>query len=652
MARKRKKKKGTMYIVNAIPITRGIGKEELSYFSSKKYTAGSVVNVPLRKKNIAALVTSIEDVKRNKSALRTADFSLKKIRPQNESRIFLPSFLETVKESSDYFASTTGSLLDTLVPKAVLKRHEEMSLEMRGKTKKTLGDEVMIMQASLQERHLQFKSIVREEFARDKSVFFLVPTIQDAERIEETIKKGIGEYIYILHSSLTPKRTRELWMEATHNPHPVAIIATGLFLSLPREDYGTYIVEKERSTQYKARSLPYTDMRSIAETLALKNGARCIYADTLLRTETIWRYKEGGFMDYYPPKFRYAHSIESHVIDMSEARLTQSNSIDGVPVISEYLDALLTHTRDKGKRAFLYCARKGLYTRTVCGDCGDPLLCEHCGYPLVLYPKDRKGEENTNNKKTRFVCHICRNERNSNTLCKNCGSWKLETLGIGIELVEDRLKSAYPNLNIFTLDGHRVKTKSDAEEIVANYYQTPGSVLLGTHMGLSYLNENVDFSAVVTLDSLLAVPDIGMSEHIFGLITEIVHKTKNIFLLQTRRADDDVLHWAIMGNITALYRREIQERERFHYPPFSILIKISVSAPKERMPKSIAHIKEMFSDYNLEIYPSFVPSPRGTPRVHALLKVPREEWPNEKIVSLLQKLPQSYSVIVEPDSLL
>ena len=45
-----------MYILDVIPIAKGILREKLTYFSAKDIPLGSLVEIPVRKKLIKALV--------------------------------------------------------------------------------------------------------------------------------------------------------------------------------------------------------------------------------------------------------------------------------------------------------------------------------------------------------------------------------------------------------------------------------------------------------------------------------------------------------------------------------------------------------------------------------------------------------------------
>ena len=68
-----------MRILTVTPITQGIGKEALSYYSLKDVAVGSIVRVPLRKRMVSALVVGSKNAGALKTKIRKAGFQMRKI---------------------------------------------------------------------------------------------------------------------------------------------------------------------------------------------------------------------------------------------------------------------------------------------------------------------------------------------------------------------------------------------------------------------------------------------------------------------------------------------------------------------------------------------------------------------------------------------
>jgi primosomal protein N' len=109
-----------MELVTVAPISKGVLKENLSYFSKDKLSCGSVVEVLIRKRRVLALVVSSEPIADVKSAVKKAGFLLKRITGNSRKFFFRPDFIEAAREIADYFFSSQGAVIKEMVPQAVL----------------------------------------------------------------------------------------------------------------------------------------------------------------------------------------------------------------------------------------------------------------------------------------------------------------------------------------------------------------------------------------------------------------------------------------------------------------------------------------------------------------------------------------------------
>ena len=82
-----------MKIIDIIPIAKGIPQEKLSYFTSKDVSVGALVSVPIRKKEIPAMVSAVSDAKESKTSLKNSDFSIKPIKSVISAIFITPEFL-------------------------------------------------------------------------------------------------------------------------------------------------------------------------------------------------------------------------------------------------------------------------------------------------------------------------------------------------------------------------------------------------------------------------------------------------------------------------------------------------------------------------------------------------------------------------------
>ena len=636
-----------MKLLSVIPISRGINKENLSYFTGSDVTVGSVVRIPVRKKIMSAIVVSAMEVVDVKAEIKNASFQTRKIEKIKSSSLLSAEFMTAVAESATYFSSTSGSVLYSLIPKAIIEDVEKIKVSIKG-LKNNRVHEKLVIQTGDEERYATYKSLIREEFAKGYSVFFCLPTIQDIKKAHEKLSKGIEQYTFVLHGLLNKKNQIEMWNKAANEEHPALIISTGSFLGIPRNDIGTIIIDKENTRSYKNQSRPFIDIRTFAEILAEKIKAKIVFGDLLLRTETIWRRDEAEIFEVSPLKFRSLTTSGQKLINMKEVLPEKISDGKGgqepkFKLFSPELLELIQNNHLNDENLFIFVARRGLFPSTVCGDCGNLVKCNTCGAPTVLH---KAANENF------FLCHRCGEHRSALEKCSNCQSWRLSAYGIGIEAVEEEIKLKFPNTKIFKIDSDSTSTHKKATDIMNKFYASPGSILLGTEMALLYLKDTVANTAVVSIDSFFSIPDFRINEKVMNILLKIRAVTSRNFLIQTRDIDQKILKYAIGGNLAEFYRDEIKERETLAYPPFSILIKITLQGDKKSVLAGMEQLQKDMAPYEVDIFPAFIPINKGKFSMHGLIKVKRGDWIDLTLLNKLGTLPPQYTINVDPESLL
>lgn len=644
-----------MYIISVIPITKGFLKDELSYFSAKKITPGSIVNIPIRNKTVKALVTQTAPASEMKSEIKSSDFKVKKISEVVATGLFTEDFLTTAKKTADYHAASPGSVIKSLTPKAILDHLEEMppikDLSVPPSPINHIHHTHFALQEPDAERMAFYKSLVRETFAKHSSVFFCVPSANDMTATLPILAKGIAEYTFVLHPGLTAKTIREIWQKILDTDHPVLIVATPVFLSIPRVDLKTIIVDKENTSFYKTISRPRIDVRIFAEAFAQKIGAKFITGDIALRAETIYRIEKKELVPASPIKYRSFTQAKQKLISNSR----QDNPDLIWQTLHPEVETLIKKAVERNDRTVIFTGRRGIAPITICKDCGVTVVCDQCSSPLIVHSKKNKSGQ-AGRTPTMFMCHKCQKVEDTDTVCKHCDSWRLETFGAGIEKVREAVEEICPNAKVFILDSDSATTNKQAKEIVSNFLVAPGGILIGTEMILHHLHQSVEQIIALSLDGLFMLPDFRIREKIFvNLVRLREHASKN-FAIQTKNPDEIIFDKVTKGNLLDFYREELAEREQFNYPPFCRLIKISHEGTKTDVLSDMEELEKTLAEYNPIIFPAFIPTVKGKYRLHALLRLKLEDWKIERVkpelLNILKSLPPSYEVGVDPEDIL
>src|SRR3989344_3502097 len=634
-------------IISVVPIARGVGKETLTYFTARDAREGMLISVPLRSRKIPALILASKEAALGKADIKAADFALKRA-GESRGHVLSPAFVRAAARTARFFAAHTGAVVEALTPAAIL---EGAPTAPKTAPPATGGQaEKLLFQADEAERDAFYKSFIREEFAKKHSLFLAVPTVRDAERLHALLCRGIEEHVFLFHSEFGKKEIIARWKKAVRHPHPALVIGTAPFLSLPRSDMETVIVEKEHSPAYKMQRRPFVDLRTFAEFYAEERGGKLILADLKLRTETLYKRDERSFAELVPLKFRSLSEARGIFVDMKEDNKNPVSGKTAFTPIGKDLRALLHRATESGERVFLFVSRRGLHPVTICNDCGSVVLCERCKAPLVLHRVD--SSRSTAEVKNIFMCHSCRRETASRDRCEGCGSWRLAPLGAGAGVTEETVRAEFPSLRVLRLDKETGASRAKAEALADEFVKTPGCVLVGTEFAISLL-PRVPHIAVVSCDAVFVIPAFRINERGFAMLLALRAKAEKTFLLQTRMPHLPVFKESMRGDIANFYREELRVRKEFGYPPFRTLVKLSVSGTEEKARAEAARIAELLVAWHPVVFPSrdSMAQKGGGTTLRILVKV-TNRWPNEELLKILMALPPSVDVRVDPEDTL
>lgn len=650
-----------MQILTVIPLQKNSFTEELTYFSSKEVPLGSIVSITIRNKKMLGLVIFCMDANKMKSEIKGMDFNIKKVVEAKDFSIFRDEFIDSALLTSKYFSNNKSSTISYLIPE-IIKINYDLITQTYTKDKKEINStnqniqtEKLLFQAPYEDRLSYYKTLIRASFANKKSIYIVMPTMHDIKELESNLQKGIESFIFSLYSGISPKKLLKKIDDVLNTEHPILIIGTAQYLSLPRHDIGTVIIEKESSNAYKTVSKPFFDLRVYAEIFSSKIKAKTIFADTFLRFETSSRRELENMNELEPLSFRINFTGEINIIERKKDTAQKEVSSKKWRILSEESIQEIRNTLTQNKNVFVFSLRKGLATYTVCRNCQTEVVCDECSAPLVLYTSNKTD-------KRIFSCNKCKIEKDPLMTCSHCGSWDLTPLGIGTDTVVEELKSIFPENKILKLDKENAKTNAGAEKIVKEFENTEGMILVGTEMALFYLTKKVDLSLIASFDGLWTIPHFKISEKILQIILGVINKTENKFIIETKNVKDSLLTSVKNMNLLSFVREELTDRKNLEYPPYKRFIKISYIGDKEETTKLKAFLAEYLKEYNPVIFGGFVAQSKNKYITNTLIKLDKKDWSlpslllggnlDERLSTKLSELPETFNIQIDPEDLL
>lgn len=177
-------------------------------------------------------------------------------------------------------------------------------------------------------------------------------------------------------------------------------------------------------------------------------------------------------------------------------------------------------------------------------------------------------------------CHYCGLSTKVPSTCAQCGSSRVLMHGLGTEKVEEELSIIYPDSNIKRMDLDTTRSKHGHQKIISAFERREIDVLAGTQMvtkGLDF--DHVSIVGILNADNMINFPDFRSHERSFQMMAQVAGRSgrknkQGKVIIQTFKPDHEVIKDVVNNDYLSLYKRQMAERNRFHYPPYYRLIQV------------------------------------------------------------------------------
>jgi len=628
-----------MFIIEVIPLSRAGTIESLSYYSAAEYPAGSLIEVPVRKRTIRAVVISSKPVSAAKTAIRAATFSLKKLAIQPNPASLPKSFMRTAEELTKVTPAHIGSILFALLPPDIRSGVREYPTCVNYTNSE--NSTPTILAGTYADRFISYRSQIRQALAHRGSILFIVPTSTAVRTAREALEHGIEKRVITFSSTHTKKQIEKSYELFLDLSTAKLIITTPNFAFLDRHDITTIIMEECSSNHYKARTRPYLDARDILITYAKVSNRSILLGDILPRTEEEALRREDTYETFaeHPKRLNFESTF---TISQHEKKEGEKEFAIFTP---ELIETIQRTIKSKNK-VFLFAARKGLAPMVVCYDCSHIFRCPDSGAPYSLL-QTGEGES----MQRWFISSTSGKKVRANDTCPDCGSWRLREQGIGIQQVATQARKLFKDTPITIFDHTTATTHIKARKLTKQFYDTKGSIMIGTSMALPYITKPVAVTAITSYEAARAIPTWRAEETVLSLLLSLREKTTNECFVVTRTDPDYLLKYAGKGLIDEFYNEEIMMRKTLKYPPYAVFILLTWVGTQSQILEAEKFIDTQLTDTELHFYNAPLTSSKGITR-HGLIRINREDWPDTKLILQLRNLPPTIKIEVSPDKII
>lgn len=482
--------------------------------------------------------------------------------------------------------------------------------------------------------HIYFH-LIEEILKAEKQVLFIVPEMALTAQLVERFKKYFGNLIEVTHSGFSQNERLETWNNVASQKTKI-ILGVRSSLFMPFQNLGLLIVDEEHETTLKQQDpAPRYHARESAVVLAKQFGAKVLLGSATPAVESWYNAQTSKYgLVNLMERFGGVAAPSIELVNLVEAQ--KGNRMRG-PYSSDMLDALEMVLKNK-KQAIIFQNRRGYVPVTECGLCGWTPKCVNCDVSLTYYTSSKN-----------YRCNFCGFKNELITKCGACSSTRLKLIGYGTERLEEELKIHLPTARIARFDSESTRNRKQMEKLIKDFETGELDILVGTQMlskGLDF--ENLDFVGVINADHLINFPDFRSVERSFQMLVQVSGRagrrdTPGTVMVQTYQPWHKVLEALKTSDISTLYDWELQERLKYHYPPFTRVIKLTIKHPKAPIAEQAAYtlaewLKPSLGDNVLGPESPFVAKIRNQYIQQIIVKYYPSKVSSKKLKDLVMKL--------------
>lgn len=410
--------------------------------------------------------------------------------------------------------------------------------------------------------------LIEDCLNRGEQVLYLLPEISLTTQLIKRIQTYFGDKVLVNHSKFNNNERLEIWQKIKDNEAQVLLAPrSGIFM--PFSKLGLIIVDEEHENTYKqSEPSPRYQARDASIVLGQITGAKVLLGSATPSIESMYNAKteKYGFVEL-SNRFSNVTPPQFEVVNMREEKKKHKNKGLFSSVLIEHIESTLANK----EQVILFLNRKGYVPITECNECSWSPRCIQCDITLTYYRKENK-----------LRCHFCGYNIQPISQCPACGNTAMKMVGYGTERVESEISALFGDARIQRLDYETTRTKSAFENIITGFEKKEIDILIGTQM----LTKGLDFEAlslvgILDADHALNFPDFRAFERSFQLFTQVGGRAgrrnkQGTVIIQANQPEHFVIQQVIASDYTSFYEKEVGEREKFHYPPFGRLIKITI----------------------------------------------------------------------------
>jgi primosomal protein N' (replication factor Y) len=472
--------------------------------------------------------------------------------------------------------------------------------------------------------------LIKLALASNKTALILVPEISLTPQITSRLHNNFGDTITVIHSRMSIGERYDSWRRILNKKSKVVVGARSALFA-PLSKIGLIIVDEEHDASYKqADMIPKYNARDSAIVLGKIKNCPVLLGSATPSIESMYNAVSGKYkLLTLPERVDNAKlpkiSLVNVIVERKKKRMEN--------VFTKTLLDKIEDRLNKKEGVIILQNRRGFSTQIFCDDCGEIEICANCSVPMVYHINQNL-----------LQCHYCGFTKDVPKVCSNCGSHSVKYFGTGTERVEDEILFYFPNAKVKRVDSDTVSRKSSLSKMLMEFSRGEIDILVGTQM----VSKGLDFSrvtlvGVISAETSLWIPDFRADERTFQMLTQVAGRAgrsqiEGEVIIQTQNEKRFALQKVLMNDYEGFYQKEIVDREKMGYPPFTRICLIETKDEDEQKAKGalIDFYKELllYKKYLKTTPPSpaIISKLKGSYRYHLLIKSGKDSDPGGKVL--------------------
>ena len=634
------------------------GQAALTYGSFEVLSPGAIVQVPLRSDQTLGIVR--KEVKKPAFQAKSVSkvFKLPPLRSQT---------LELITWLAAYYPAPLGTVTQLFLPKLLSEKrllnrsaglvthnnnaHRQqlpaLTAEQKSAIESMSGPGTFLLHGETGSGKTRvYGELVERALKNGRSAIILTPEVGLTSQLAVFFRSLFGEKVIIMHSQLADAERRRAWISMAESKEPLVVIGARSALFSPLTQIGLIVVDEAHEGAYKQEQAPHYQATRVAAKLGQLHTSTVIFGSATppvveyflaeQKNRPIIRMQQLALADA-------EHKTHITVVDLKDR-----TTFSGTPYLSKPLLTAIDATLAKHEQVLLFLNRRGTARIVFCEQCSWQATCPTCDLPLVYH-----GDNHT------MRCHTCGFRQTTVSTCPTCGNPSIIFKTVGTKAITAEIEALFPAARVkrFDTDNRR------AERIEQQYGAVRDGqvdIIVGTQTLAKGLDlPNLGLVGVILADTSLYLPDFTSQERTYQLLAQVLgrigrgHRDSRA-IVQTYNPDSPLLRAILAKDWGAFYNRELAERQKFLFPPFCYILKVSCRRTTSNAAQNAAEALAQ----QLRSGPERILVEGPAPSFHEKLGG-KYQWQliikarnRSTLTNLIAKLPSGWSYDIDPTNLL